>query len=136
MTNNKLNYYINFYNKEKSTPSYIDDVIDIIQICKDKQIDKIYLIKKDGTYIGAVYDMGVNDLHAYMKKDYRKKGYMSNALKNHILPYLFSRGREYQHITYYSDNISAKYSALKIGFIEVGKTKDCRVIAYIRTKFF
>jgi len=59
-----------------------------------------YFIKDDnGIYIGAVLDMS-SDLHIFIKKEYRKKGYLSRAMNQIILPHLFHNGRKHQKITY------------------------------------
>jgi hypothetical protein len=48
-----------------------------------------YFIKNENkTYIGAVLDMNA-DLHWYINKDHRKKGYLIKALKEAIIPHLF-----------------------------------------------
>lgn len=48
-----------------------------------------YFIKNENeTYIGAVLDMGF-DLHWYINKDHRKKGYLIKSLKEVIIPHLF-----------------------------------------------
>ncbi|OEK06710.1 GNAT family N-acetyltransferase [Roseivirga misakiensis] len=70
-------------------------------------------------YVGAILDMGT-DLHWYMLKEYRKKGYLTNALRVTILPYLFLE-REEQRISI-SEGIgpvnhqNSKSVATKLGF--------------------
>jgi hypothetical protein len=50
----------------------------------------VYFIRNEkNKYIGAVYDMG-HDLHWYIQKSYRKKGYLTKAMNDIILPFLFN----------------------------------------------
>lgn len=64
-----------------------------------------YFIKNDeGTYVAAVLDMG-SDLHVFVKKEYRKKGYLSQAMNEIILPYLYQTGRKKQIITFIDPRI-------------------------------
>jgi hypothetical protein len=46
-----------------------------------------FLIKENEKYVGAVFDMS-NDLHWVILPKHRKKGHLSKALKQVILPYL------------------------------------------------
>lgn len=48
-----------------------------------------FLIKNEIEYVGAVLDMKT-DLHWVILPKYRKKGYLTTALKDAIIPYLFS----------------------------------------------
>jgi hypothetical protein len=50
--------------------------------------DLYFLIKENQTYVGAVFDMR-NDLHWVILPKYRKKGHLSTALNQVILPYIF-----------------------------------------------
>jgi hypothetical protein len=59
----------------------------------------IYFIKNTpGVYVGGVLDMGYQNLHVFIKKEYRRQGHLTRALQEWILPDLFSDGRESQHI--------------------------------------
>lgn len=58
---------------------------------------KLYLIKNEKKYIGAVLDM-YNDLHWYLQVKYRKNGFLTKALKTAILPHIFIE-RDKQVIT-------------------------------------
>ena len=52
--------------------------------------EKLYLIKDvEGRYVGLVEDRGSSDLHWYTLPGYRRKGYLSTALREVILPHLF-----------------------------------------------
>lgn len=48
-----------------------------------------FLIRNENEYVGAVLDM-ITDLHWVILPKHRKKGYLTNALKEAIIPYLFS----------------------------------------------
>lgn len=81
---------------------------------------KHFLISnEDKKYVGIVHDM-VSDLHWYVTKANRKKGYLTNALKKIILPYL-SKSRVYQDLSFVKDFCgeyyeSSKKVAKKLGF--------------------
>ena len=82
----------------------------------------MYFIKNEqGIYVGSILDMGIQDLHVFIKQEYRKQGHLTRALKEYVLPYLFSHGRAYQKITY-KDEI-ARQHALKFGFKEIEEGK-------------
>lgn len=63
---------------------------------------RFFFIKNDeGKYVGAVLDMA-RDLHWYILEEERKKGFLTTALREAILPYLFydeDDEREIQRIT-------------------------------------
>ena len=64
-----------------------------------------YFIKNDeGIYVGAVLDMG-NDLHVFVKSAHRRKGYLSRAMNEIILPHFFQEGRDKQRITFDNPSI-------------------------------
>ena len=48
-----------------------------------------FLIRNENEYVGAVLDMKI-DLHWIILPEHRKNGYLTNALKEAIIPYLFS----------------------------------------------
>ena len=78
-----------------------------------------YFIKsEEGNYVGAVSDMG-NDLHVYVKTEHRKKGYLSRAISEVILPHLFQVGREKQRITFI-DPTMGEYVKRNWGFTITG----------------
>lgn len=74
-----------------------------------------------GVYVGGVLDMGCQNLHVFIKEEYRRQGHLTRALQEWILPSLFSDGREYQQITY--EDEPAKRHALKFGFTEIEEGK-------------
>lgn len=85
--------------------------------------DLFYFIKDEKhSYVGAVLIMvKLDDLHAFVKKEHRRQGYLSNAMTRVILPHLL-RKKERQRITIDNDWLSekkyniSKKSALRIGF--------------------
>lgn len=84
-----------------------------------------FLIKKDTKYVGAVLDMN-SDLHWVMLPEYRKNGYLTTALKEAIIPYLFTVAeREELNISINELEIGKKNydnsssTALKVGFKKV-----------------
>src|SRR5690606_7632934 len=64
--------------------------------------DQFFFIKNNkGKYVGAVYD-AFNDLHWYILEKERKKGHLTKALKEIIIPYIFlceDFSREFQKIS-------------------------------------
>ena len=74
----------------------------------------MFFIKDLQNYIGAVLDMGEQDIHVFVKPQHRRKGHLVNALSLVILPFLFSTGRKEQRITFKTED--AKKYAQKVGF--------------------
>jgi len=89
-----------------------------------KTRNEFYFIKNNfGEYIGAVLVMKQNseDLHWFLKKQHRKQGKLTIALRTTILPHLLSK-KEEQRITIDIDLIGAenfensKKVAINVGF--------------------
>jgi hypothetical protein len=80
-------------------------------------------------YVAAVLDM-YHDLHWYVVPEYRKNGYLTTALRESILPYLFYDEREVQRITIEKDSIgeknylNSKKVALKLGFKAINNSES------------
>lgn len=70
---------------------------------------KFYLIKnEEGFYIGIVLDR-THDLHWYIKRPFRGKGYLTRAMKETILTHLFNfNSRDEQEATISEKRIGAK----------------------------
>lgn len=86
---------------------------------------KMFFIKNEKEiYVGVVLDMGSRDLHWYIQKDHRKRGYMTRALRETILPFIFYEERDTQRLTIdpgqdeYEDS---KKVAIKAGFTAVNE---------------
>lgn len=82
---------------------------------------KFYFIKNDkNKCIGAILDMKT-DLHWYVSPKSRKKGFLTNALRDSILPHL-SRSKPMQRVTIDENDIgkenfeSSLHTAIKTGF--------------------
>jgi hypothetical protein len=75
-------------------------------------------------FVACVLDMGPNNLHWLVHPAFRRKGYLVPALKDYILPYLFT-DRDDQIVEVASD-VSRKV-AEKAGFIAVGE-KEMRLM--------
>jgi hypothetical protein len=116
MTEKEIRKYIDRLNKGKASESIftrqISKNVDVAKVWTEhsKMTDDIiapfkserfFFIKNDsGKYIGAVLDMDLcQDLHWYIVPKSRKQGYLTTALKESILPYLFYDDRERQRIT-------------------------------------
>jgi hypothetical protein len=99
-----------------------------------------FFIKSDnGKYIGAVLDM-YSDLHWFITPLFRKKGYLSKALKSVILPYLFYE-REEQKISIDVYQIGERnYSNSKrvaelLGFKKVESERQEEIYVLSKTDF-
>lgn len=92
--------------------------------------DRFYFFKDESDrYVGAVLIMDtLNDLHAFVKKEYRKQGHLSKAMTETILPHLFMK-KGNQRITIDRDWLGdkkyeiSKKSALKIGFRQFSESE-------------
>lgn len=83
-----------------------------------------YLIRDDNRQcIGAIFEMGEFDLHGWMKESFRRKGLMSKALREIVLPHIFSNGRREQKITFRSGDVPALALIKKVGFDILEETK-------------
>lgn len=76
-------------------------------------------------FVGAIEDRGINDLHWFITKESRKKGYLTKALKETIIPYIFyDENKDYdrQKITIDKNNLSetnylnSRKVAINLGF--------------------
>lgn len=131
MTANQLQSFINKLNKgtyhKTIFKHQISKEVDFAKVwqsqnTKEVQPFNFFFIKNNDEYIGAVLLM-CNDLHWYITPRYRGKGYLTNALKKIILPYIFDElGREEQKITITESEIGkenykcSSNVALNIGF--------------------
>jgi hypothetical protein len=140
MTDKTINILIDTLNKkqrkEHTFVRELDCNIDLAKIFTDnpKSSDNLcsdditpytfYCIKnKENKYVGLVLDMD-SDLHWFIKKEHRGNGYLTNALKNSILPYIFQNKRDEQRITINRNEIgannfnSSQKVALSVGFVQ------------------
>jgi hypothetical protein len=108
MGHEKLQKYIDQLNsgdkEEIITSKKINKKVDLIKILpkEDKEKDSIlppYIIffinNETNKYVGAVLDMYF-DLQWYVVKEYRGKGHLTKALKEAILPFIFSDSRKHR----------------------------------------
>ena len=84
-----------------------------------------FISNEKGEFIGVIEDRGINDLHWYITKESRKKGYLTKALKETIIPYIFydnKKNYDRQKITIDKNNLSetnylnSKKVATSLGF--------------------
>src|SRR5713101_144734 len=87
-----------------------------------------FVLNDDGLIVAAVYDMhdrpglcAPDDLHAFVKKANRKKGHLSKALNDVILPYLYQQGRTQQEVTFENPK-NGDYCERNWGFSITGPT--------------
>jgi len=82
---------------------------------------EFYFVKAaDGVFAAAVYWMGCNQIHWYVRKKYRGKGLLPRQLKRTILPFIFhSHGNQERQELTIEPGRFVKHSeriALKVGF--------------------
>lgn len=88
------------------------------------KFDRFYFIKNEnGVYVATVYDM-CNDLHWYVLFNFRKKGYLTNAMRNVILPHLFQEYDELritinENLIGFKNMEASERVALNLGFEKV-----------------
>jgi len=79
---------------------------------------RFYFVRDEsGKYVGAVEDL-VGDIHAVMTEGHRRKGIMTRALIDVVLPHIFSQDRTVQRTRICSPE--GRRLALKVGFRETG----------------
>lgn len=136
MTEKEIKKYIDRLNSGKGQESIftrtISETVEVSKVWAEqpKITDSIvgnfasyrfFFIKNNlGVYIGAILDM-YSDLHWYIVPKLRKKGHLTKALKESVLPYIFYSDREIQRITIQEEIGKENYAnsknvAIKIGF--------------------
>ncbi|RKD86391.1 GNAT family N-acetyltransferase [Mangrovibacterium diazotrophicum] len=137
MTEREIRKYIDRLNNGKAGESIftrqISKTVDVAKVWskQPKMTDKVtgnfgsyrffFIRNETNEYVGAVLDM-YDDLHWYIVPKKRKQGYLTTALKESILPYLFYDERETQRITIEkgaigeTNYINSKSVAIKLGF--------------------
>lgn len=108
MTNESLEQYIHMYNSGKwNVPVsryHIGPTVIVARIWSkypsgtvaNEDSNKFYFIENDAECVAIVLKMGAHDLHWLVAEPMRKNGYLHAALKETILPYIFSDGRNEQ----------------------------------------
>lgn len=124
---NKLNRNPNYKNCIKHSISKNVDFAHIwVENSRLKHSPKpFFLIKKDNEYVGAILDM-TTDLHWVILPEHRKNGFLTMALKEAVIPYLFNIAeREEINISINEFEIGKKNheasmsTALKVGFKKI-----------------
>jgi hypothetical protein len=127
MTNESIEGYIDALNRNEFSEhifrSILSDTVDYAKVWTDEPRGNVvnegsynfYFIKNNvGVYVAAVLDM-YSDLHVFVKKEYRKKGILSAAMNNVILPHLSNTGRDKQVVTFEDPNVG-NYCVRNWGF--------------------
>lgn len=98
--------------------------------------NKAYLIRNGQQYVGIVLDHGFADLHVFVPPPHRGQHYLSNALRDVILPHLL-QDRQEQRITI-SRNFgqetfqAAERAALAAGFMLLELEEDEENVATLQ----
>ena len=137
MTANDIKKYIDKLNtKEETETIFLRKINESVQLARvwenEPKINddfgitipsyRFFFIKApSGKYIGAVLDMN-QDLHYFVLEEERKKGALTKALREAIIPYLFYDGRTKQRITIDrgigdENYTNSKRVAIRLGFI-------------------
>jgi len=143
MTNQYLNSLISKLNKRQLNELIqlrpLSDTVDFAKIWRrkprpvhtralgDGPLNYYFIKDQKGYYVGIVHDMQT-DLHWFVLSKYRGKGFLTNSLKEVILPHLF-QDREEQLITideYHTGKkhfLASEKVALSLGFVKCDDTK-------------
>lgn len=98
------------------------------KVCNEGSYEFYFLKSETGRFIGAVLDMH-NDLHVFLKKSFRGKGYLATAMQNVILPHLHQKdGRNKQRVTFTDPDIG-RYCEKNWGFTITGPEEATRDLA-------
>lgn len=124
MTNEKLLGYLLDYSKKTlvlSREPVIINNVHIIHVESYPPYDdyRFFVVMHEDNGVAIVLDM-INDLHWMVRKRFRRRGFLSKALKETIFPYLKEEGRQVQDASATSER-AADY-LLKRGFSPVGTT--------------
>ena len=83
--------------------------------------DTFYFVYADnGSCIAAIYVMGTVNLHVFVKDENRRRGVMTRALRDIVLPHLFTSDRKEQKATF--ESTEALGMLKKVGFTILDKT--------------
>lgn len=80
---------------------------------------EMYFISDKNNYVAIVLDMGMDDLHFFVKKEFRKKGYLCNAMNTVILHHIHEKERTVQHLTFENET-TKNYCIRNMGFQSTG----------------
>ena len=83
-------------------------------VCNEDSYTMFFIRNQRKTFVAAILDMGKKDLHVFVKLKHREKGYLADALRNVVLPFLFASDRKEQQITFRTEQ--AKHHAQIVGF--------------------
>jgi len=127
MTNETIEYIIDLINKGEASeliflrplsPNVLMGLVWVNgvkgDVYKDGGVNMFFIQNKERIIVAAVTDMGEQDLHVFVHPVHRGNGHLVNALKEVILPYLFSEGRKEQQITFETEQ--ARHHAELVGF--------------------
>lgn len=130
MTNDNIEKYIDCLNRNEFGSTIfrtsLSTTVDFAKVWPVEPVvngesHKFYFVKnEEGVYIAAVLDM-YSDLHVYVKTEYRKKGYLSSAINEVILPDIGRTGREKQVVTFEDPEIG-EYCVRNWGFFLVNES--------------
>ena len=143
---NKLNKGTQFKN---SILVHLSNDVDYVKICEKKHLelkaltkkninsqsmilDSYYLVKKNGLYVGLVYDM-VGDLHFFVKRKFRGACDFSYHLNKTIFPHIFTK-RDKQDMSFINEKVATHYFKHVPGLVRTGPL-DAELPATASTRY-
>jgi len=100
----------------------------------ERSYEFFFIKNETGIYVAAVLD-AYNDLHVFVKEEYRRKGHLARAMNEVIFPYLYQNGRGMQEVTF-EDPCVGSYCAKNWGFTIISDSsaeKDLSIFAGLPT---
>lgn len=88
--------------------------------CGNEGSYDFFLIKnEENVFVGAVLDMGKDDLHCFVKQEHRGRGHLESAMISTIWPKLYQLGRTKQRVSIQDPQIM-NWAIKRLEFIKVG----------------
>ena len=95
-------------------------------IANECSYDHYFVKNREGEFVGVVFDMQ-DDLHIFVKPKFRRKGFITNAVKNTIFPWLFQQGRTKQTVTFREEEM-ATYCSKNWGFKVTDESSEIEIM--------
>ncbi|MBU1364092.1 MAG: hypothetical protein KKE51_09760 [Gammaproteobacteria bacterium] len=131
MTHDSIEQLIDLLNKgELSDRVFVAALTEVVHFAKvwmeepkggiagEGSYEFFFITNGSPLYVAAVLDM-VNDLHVFVKNDHRGKGYLTKAMHEGVLPWLYQSGRKKQRVTFEESKV-LDYCVRNWGFSKTG----------------
>lgn len=131
-TNETLNSFIDKFNEDHEVFAGIkplSDDIDYVEFVDESDFNKenfakglhiyrAFLIKKDKKYVGIIQDT-YNDLHIYLKEEYRKKTSLIESLNDVVIPFIL-RKRDKIEVSFINEKVEEYFLKNLKGIKSIG----------------